>query len=154
MPAAMSPAVPTAQEALEIAGRIIDRQIQDDRCYPDLSELLAVPAPGEERSVARCLPPSSLRPPWCPRRTAAFFRVALAGCAWPATRGGPQRAASRARPLPLGGYRLGQASGTAAAGAAFSGGATGLSLTASQAWRKWGGEEGAGRVWCSGRFGA
>ncbi|NWQ96993.1 NU155 protein, partial [Burhinus bistriatus] len=33
-------------EALEIAGRIIDRQIQDDRCYPDLSELLAVPAPG------------------------------------------------------------------------------------------------------------
>ncbi|NXS68532.1 NU155 protein, partial [Pandion haliaetus] len=46
MPAAMSPAAPTAQEALEIAGRIIDRQIQDDRCYPDLSELLAVPAPG------------------------------------------------------------------------------------------------------------
>ncbi|NXK00399.1 NU155 protein, partial [Corythaixoides concolor] len=46
MPAAMSPTVPTAQEALEIAGRIIDRQIQDDRCYPDLSELLAVPAPG------------------------------------------------------------------------------------------------------------
>uniref|UniRef100_A0A672U7C8 Nuclear pore complex protein Nup155 n=1 Tax=Strigops habroptila TaxID=2489341 RepID=A0A672U7C8_STRHB len=35
-----------ASEALEIAGRIIDRQIQDDRCYPDLSELLAVPAPG------------------------------------------------------------------------------------------------------------
>ncbi|KAF1479144.1 hypothetical protein FQV08_0001601, partial [Pygoscelis antarcticus] len=46
MPAAMSPAAPAAQEALEIAGRIIDRQIQDDRCYPDLSELLAVPAPG------------------------------------------------------------------------------------------------------------
>ncbi|NXF41371.1 NU155 protein, partial [Nyctibius bracteatus] len=46
MPAAMSPAAPTAQEALEVAGRIIDRQIQDDRCYPDLSELLAVPAPG------------------------------------------------------------------------------------------------------------
>uniref|UniRef100_A0A8C4K5V0 Nuclear pore complex protein Nup155 n=1 Tax=Dromaius novaehollandiae TaxID=8790 RepID=A0A8C4K5V0_DRONO len=46
MPAAISPAAPTAQEALEIAGRIIDRQIQDDRCYPDLSELLAVPAPG------------------------------------------------------------------------------------------------------------
>uniref|UniRef100_A0A8C3E348 Nucleoporin 155 n=1 Tax=Corvus moneduloides TaxID=1196302 RepID=A0A8C3E348_CORMO len=40
------PAAPTAQEALENAGRIIDRQIQDDRCYPDLSELLAVPAPG------------------------------------------------------------------------------------------------------------
>uniref|UniRef100_A0A672U7I7 Nucleoporin 155 n=1 Tax=Strigops habroptila TaxID=2489341 RepID=A0A672U7I7_STRHB len=46
MPTAMIPAAPTAQEALEIAGRIIDRQIQDDRCYPDLSELLAVPAPG------------------------------------------------------------------------------------------------------------
>ncbi|KAJ7399497.1 hypothetical protein BTVI_114415 [Pitangus sulphuratus] len=24
----------------------VDSQIQDDRCYPDLSELLAVPAPG------------------------------------------------------------------------------------------------------------
>lgn len=47
MPVATSPAAPAAQEALEIAGRIIDRQIQDDRCYPDLSELLAVPAPGE-----------------------------------------------------------------------------------------------------------
>ncbi|NXH21655.1 NU155 protein, partial [Bucco capensis] len=46
MPAAMSPSVPTAQEALEIAGRSIDQQIKDDRCYPDLSELLAVPAPG------------------------------------------------------------------------------------------------------------
>ncbi|NWU89366.1 NU155 protein, partial [Upupa epops] len=46
MPVAMSPAAPTALETLEIAGRIIDRQIQDDRCYPDLSELLAVPAPG------------------------------------------------------------------------------------------------------------
>ncbi|XP_063996077.1 nuclear pore complex protein Nup155 [Pogoniulus pusillus] len=42
----MSPVAPTTQEALETAGRIIDRQIQDDRCYPDLSELLAVPAPG------------------------------------------------------------------------------------------------------------
>ncbi|NXX43946.1 NU155 protein, partial [Tricholaema leucomelas] len=46
VPAAMSPVAPTTQEALETAGRIIDRQIQDDRCYPDLSELLAVPAPG------------------------------------------------------------------------------------------------------------
>ncbi|XP_074992245.1 nuclear pore complex protein Nup155-like isoform X1 [Calonectris borealis] len=46
MPAAMSPAAPTAHEVLEIAGCIIDRQIQDDRCYPDLSELLAVPVPG------------------------------------------------------------------------------------------------------------
>ncbi|EMP30278.1 hypothetical protein UY3_12603 [Chelonia mydas] len=46
MPVAMSPAAPALQEALENAGRIIDRQIQDDRCYPDLSELLVVPAPG------------------------------------------------------------------------------------------------------------
>ncbi|NXN93474.1 NU155 protein, partial [Rhinopomastus cyanomelas] len=46
MPVAMGPAAPTALETLEIAGRIIDRQILDDRCYPDLSELLAVPAPG------------------------------------------------------------------------------------------------------------
>ena len=47
----MSPTVPAGHEALEIAGRIIDRQIQDDRCYPDLSELLAVPAPGRQRPV-------------------------------------------------------------------------------------------------------
>ncbi|KAH0627891.1 hypothetical protein JD844_008444 [Phrynosoma platyrhinos] len=47
MPAALNPAAaPGLQEALENAGRIIDRQIQDDRCYPDLSELLSVPAPG------------------------------------------------------------------------------------------------------------
>ncbi|KAF1434426.1 hypothetical protein FQV22_0004963, partial [Spheniscus magellanicus] len=46
MPAAMSPAASTAHEVLEIVGCIIDRQIQYDRCYPDLSELLAVPVPG------------------------------------------------------------------------------------------------------------
>ncbi|NXF69848.1 NU155 protein, partial [Ciccaba nigrolineata] len=46
MPVALIPTAPSAQEALEIAGRNIDRQIQDDRCYPDLSELLAVPEPG------------------------------------------------------------------------------------------------------------
>ncbi|XP_012873976.1 PREDICTED: nuclear pore complex protein Nup155 [Dipodomys ordii] len=33
------------QEALENAGRLIDRQLQEDRMYPDLSELLTVPAP-------------------------------------------------------------------------------------------------------------
>uniref|UniRef100_A0A8C5LJD4 Nuclear pore complex protein Nup155 n=2 Tax=Leptobrachium leishanense TaxID=445787 RepID=A0A8C5LJD4_9ANUR len=32
------------QEALEAAGKIIDRQVQEDRAYPDLSELLNVPA--------------------------------------------------------------------------------------------------------------
>ncbi|XP_074787864.1 nuclear pore complex protein Nup155 isoform X6 [Athene noctua] len=46
MPVALIPTAPSAQEALEVAGRNIDRQIQDDRCYPDLSELLAVPEPG------------------------------------------------------------------------------------------------------------
>ncbi|NXL32095.1 NU155 protein, partial [Glaucidium brasilianum] len=46
MPVALIPTAPSAQEALEIAGRNIDRHIQDDRCYPDLSELLAVPEPG------------------------------------------------------------------------------------------------------------
>uniref|UniRef100_A0A8D0GR82 Nucleoporin 155 n=1 Tax=Sphenodon punctatus TaxID=8508 RepID=A0A8D0GR82_SPHPU len=47
MPAALSPATaPALQETLENAGRYIDRHVQDDRCYPDLSELLAVPAPG------------------------------------------------------------------------------------------------------------
>ncbi|XP_020651332.3 nuclear pore complex protein Nup155 [Pogona vitticeps] len=44
MPVALSPA--TGPALLEEAGRIIDQRIQDDRCYPDLSELLAVPAPG------------------------------------------------------------------------------------------------------------
>ncbi|XP_044520250.1 nuclear pore complex protein Nup155 isoform X2 [Gracilinanus agilis] len=45
-PAAITPAAVAAmQEALENAGRLIDRQVQDDRLYPDLSELLMVPAP-------------------------------------------------------------------------------------------------------------
>lgn len=70
MPAVMIPAAPTAHEVLEIAGCIIDRQIQDDRCYPDLSKLLAVPVPGKEHSVALCLGLSSLQPPRCVRRTA------------------------------------------------------------------------------------
>nr|KAF6490461.1 nucleoporin 155 [Molossus molossus] len=33
------------QDALENAGRLIDRQLQEDRMYPDLSELLMVSAP-------------------------------------------------------------------------------------------------------------
>uniref|UniRef100_A0AAY4CVL4 Nuclear pore complex protein Nup155 n=1 Tax=Denticeps clupeoides TaxID=299321 RepID=A0AAY4CVL4_9TELE len=32
------------QEALESSGRLIERHLQDDRCFPDLSELLNVPA--------------------------------------------------------------------------------------------------------------
>uniref|UniRef100_A0A8D1C7J8 Nuclear pore complex protein Nup155 n=1 Tax=Sus scrofa TaxID=9823 RepID=A0A8D1C7J8_PIG len=43
MPASTSAS--TLQEALENAGRLIDRQLQEDRMYPDLSELLMVPAP-------------------------------------------------------------------------------------------------------------
>ncbi|XP_053557191.1 nuclear pore complex protein Nup155 [Bombina bombina] len=44
MPSAI-PGAPAAamQEALEGAGRIMDRQLQEDRAYPDLSELLLVP---------------------------------------------------------------------------------------------------------------
>uniref|UniRef100_A0A3B3QGC2 Uncharacterized protein n=1 Tax=Paramormyrops kingsleyae TaxID=1676925 RepID=A0A3B3QGC2_9TELE len=34
-------------EALDNAGRLIDRHLQDDRCFPDLSELLNVPAHSE-----------------------------------------------------------------------------------------------------------
>ncbi|XP_021570317.1 nuclear pore complex protein Nup155 isoform X2 [Carlito syrichta] len=43
MPASTSAAA--LQEALENAGRLIDRQLLEDRMYPDLSELLMVPAP-------------------------------------------------------------------------------------------------------------
>uniref|UniRef100_A0A8C3YBW3 Nucleoporin 155 n=1 Tax=Catagonus wagneri TaxID=51154 RepID=A0A8C3YBW3_9CETA len=43
MPASTS--ATALQEALENAGRLIDRQLQEDRMYPDLSELLMVPAP-------------------------------------------------------------------------------------------------------------
>uniref|UniRef100_A0A2K5L4S8 Nucleoporin 155 n=1 Tax=Cercocebus atys TaxID=9531 RepID=A0A2K5L4S8_CERAT len=43
MPASTSAAA--LQEALENAGRLIDRQLQEDRMYPDLSELLMVSAP-------------------------------------------------------------------------------------------------------------
>lgn len=114
MPAAMNPAAPAAQEALEIAGRIIDRQIQDDRCYPDLSELLAVPAPGEENSVGWAAPSAS---PRGLRRALTPDRAALAGHA-----GGPS--ASSGGPSPFSGCRPGKALGTAAVG---------LSLTASLA---------------------
>lgn len=106
MPAAMSPAAPAAQEALEIAGRIIDRQIQDDRCYPDLSELLAVPAPGEENSVGWAAPSG---PPRGLRRALTPDRAALAGHA-----GGPS--AGSGGPAPFSGCRPAKALGTAAVG--------------------------------------
>ncbi|EPY80932.1 hypothetical protein CB1_000775013 [Camelus ferus] len=40
------------QEALENAGRLIDRQLQEDRMYPDLSELLMVSAPNPIVQIA------------------------------------------------------------------------------------------------------
>ncbi|CAB1352906.1 unnamed protein product, partial [Coregonus sp. 'balchen'] len=46
MPSAMGPSTPAAAlaEALESSGRIIDQHLQEDRCFPDLSELLNVPS--------------------------------------------------------------------------------------------------------------
>ncbi|CAB1318328.1 unnamed protein product, partial [Coregonus sp. 'balchen'] len=46
MRSALGPSSPAAAltEALESSGRLIDRHLQDDRCFPDLSELLNVPS--------------------------------------------------------------------------------------------------------------
>ncbi|TKS84459.1 Nuclear pore complex protein [Collichthys lucidus] len=46
MPSGAGPSSPAAAlaEALENSGRLIDRHLQDDRCFPDLSELLSVPS--------------------------------------------------------------------------------------------------------------
>ncbi|KAL2087750.1 hypothetical protein ACEWY4_016578 [Coilia grayii] len=46
MPSSVGPGSPAAalQEALESAGRLTDKHLQEDRCFPDLSELLNVPA--------------------------------------------------------------------------------------------------------------
>lgn len=46
MPSCAGPSSPTAAiaEALENSARLIDRHLQDDRCFPDLSELLSVPS--------------------------------------------------------------------------------------------------------------
>ncbi|KAM4634779.1 nuclear pore complex protein Nup155 [Polymixia lowei] len=46
MPSSVGPSSPAAAlaEALENSGRIIDRHLQEDRCFPDLSELLGVPS--------------------------------------------------------------------------------------------------------------
>lgn len=51
MPSTVGPSSPAAamQEALESAGRLIDRHLQEDRCFPDLSELLNVPAHSKSR---------------------------------------------------------------------------------------------------------
>lgn len=45
MPSGAGPGSPAAAlvEALENSGRLIDKHLQDDRCFPDLSELLIVP---------------------------------------------------------------------------------------------------------------
>lgn len=46
MPSTAGPSSPAAAiaEALENSARLIDRHLQDDRCFPDLSELLSVPS--------------------------------------------------------------------------------------------------------------
>lgn len=46
MPSSAGPNSPGAAlaEALENSVRMIDRHLQDDRCFPDLSELLSVPS--------------------------------------------------------------------------------------------------------------
>lgn len=51
-----SPAAALA-EALENSARLIDRHLQDDRCFPDLSELLSVPSHSKswrERLIISC----------------------------------------------------------------------------------------------------
>uniref|UniRef100_A0A8C2EB82 Nuclear pore complex protein Nup155 n=1 Tax=Cyprinus carpio TaxID=7962 RepID=A0A8C2EB82_CYPCA len=46
MPSSLGSSSPAAalQEALESSSRLIDRHLQEDRCFPDLSELLNVPS--------------------------------------------------------------------------------------------------------------
>lgn len=46
MPSAAGPGSPSAAlaEALDNSSRLIDRHLQDDRYFPDLSELLGVPS--------------------------------------------------------------------------------------------------------------
>lgn len=46
MPSSAGPSSPAAAlaEALENSARVVDRHLQDDRCFPDLSELLGVPS--------------------------------------------------------------------------------------------------------------
>uniref|UniRef100_A0A3B4XD68 Nuclear pore complex protein Nup155 n=1 Tax=Seriola lalandi dorsalis TaxID=1841481 RepID=A0A3B4XD68_SERLL len=46
MPSSAGPSSPAAAlaEALENSARLIDKHLQDDRCFPDLSELLSVPS--------------------------------------------------------------------------------------------------------------
>lgn len=49
MPSSAGHSSPTAAlaEALENSARLIDKHLQDDRCFPDLSELLSVPSHSE-----------------------------------------------------------------------------------------------------------
>lgn len=46
MPSSLGPSSVAAalQEALENSARLIDRHLQEDRCFPDLSELLNLPS--------------------------------------------------------------------------------------------------------------
>ena len=49
MPSGAGPSSPAAAlaEALENSSRLIDKHLQEDRCFPDLSELLSVPCHSE-----------------------------------------------------------------------------------------------------------
>uniref|UniRef100_A0A3P9IZH9 Uncharacterized protein n=1 Tax=Oryzias latipes TaxID=8090 RepID=A0A3P9IZH9_ORYLA len=42
-----SPAAAALAEALENSSRLIDKHLQEDRCFPELSELLSVPSHSE-----------------------------------------------------------------------------------------------------------
>lgn len=51
MPSGAGPSSSAAAqaEALENSSRLIDRHLQEDRCFPDLSELLSVPSHSKSR---------------------------------------------------------------------------------------------------------
>uniref|UniRef100_A0A3B3B9V2 Uncharacterized protein n=1 Tax=Oryzias melastigma TaxID=30732 RepID=A0A3B3B9V2_ORYME len=52
MPSSAGPSSPAAAlaEALENSSRLIDKHLQEDRCFPELSELLSVPSHSEYSS--------------------------------------------------------------------------------------------------------
>lgn len=63
MPSSAGPNNPGAAlaEALENSVRVIDRHLQDDRCFPDLSELLSIPSHSKLPLLEAKAPPCSGR---------------------------------------------------------------------------------------------
>uniref|UniRef100_A0A3Q3DLT1 Uncharacterized protein n=1 Tax=Hippocampus comes TaxID=109280 RepID=A0A3Q3DLT1_HIPCM len=51
MPSTAGPSSPSAAlaDALDSSARLVDRHLLDDRCFPDLSELLSVPSHSKSR---------------------------------------------------------------------------------------------------------